>query len=176
MMLCSKLHCQKFFRLKLFSYKIGPWRRKAGVCMLDSMEAGVPRKALRGGISKVYLLENLSTFGHQCPQNGSKNDKMAPRTTRRCPHEGSRVVKAIRCVLSHPKGDSASWGINATSSVYINDLRSRQRRARPDAVLTVGRVGRQDGDTQTHAVHMLQACGLGSSQVMSSGWSISEGS
>ena len=25
------------------------------------------------------------------PTNGSKNDKMAPRTTRRCPHEGPRV-------------------------------------------------------------------------------------
>ena len=54
-----------------------------------------PRQALRGGISKVYLQENLSIFGNKCPQNGSKNDKMAPRTTRRYPHEGPRAVNLI---------------------------------------------------------------------------------
>ena len=45
-----------------------------------------PRKALRGGISKVNCQETLSTFGDKCPQNGSKNDPMAPRTTLECPH------------------------------------------------------------------------------------------
>ena len=54
-----------------------------------------PRKALRGGISKVYLKENLSTFGNKYQQNGPKNDKMAPRTTRRCPHEGPRAVPGV---------------------------------------------------------------------------------
>ena len=40
-----------------------------------------PRKALRGGISKVNFQEILSTLVNKCPQNGSKNDTMAPRTT-----------------------------------------------------------------------------------------------
>ena len=30
---------------------------------------------------KSIFLEILTTFGDKCPQNGSKNDKMAPRTT-----------------------------------------------------------------------------------------------
>jgi len=34
----------------------------------------------------------LPIFGDECPQNGSKNDKMAPRTTLRYPHEGPRVM------------------------------------------------------------------------------------
>ena len=33
-----------------------------------------PRKALRGGISKVNFQETLSSFGGKCPHNGSKND------------------------------------------------------------------------------------------------------
>ena len=51
-----------------------------------------PRKALRGGISKVNFQETLSIVGDKCPQNGSRNDPMAPRTTLECPHEGPSVV------------------------------------------------------------------------------------
>jgi hypothetical protein len=40
------------------------------------------------GYLKVNSLETLSIFGDKCPQNGSKNDLMAPRTTLECPHEG----------------------------------------------------------------------------------------
>ena len=36
-------------------------------------------------------------FGDKCPQNGSKNDKMAPRTTLRCPHEGPRLERLSIC-------------------------------------------------------------------------------
>ena len=50
-----------------------------------------PREALRGGISKVNFQETLSNFGDKCPQNGSKNDPMAPRTTLECPNEGPSV-------------------------------------------------------------------------------------
>ena len=57
-----------------------------------------PRKALRGGISKVNCQETLSIFGDKCPQNGSKNDPMAPRTTLECPHEGPSVVTHLLSV------------------------------------------------------------------------------
>ena len=30
-------------------------------------------------------------FGDKCPEHGSKNDPMAPRTTLECPHEGTSV-------------------------------------------------------------------------------------
>ena len=36
------------------------------------------------------------------PNNGSKNDKMAPRTTRRCLHERPRVVGFLRSFISSP--------------------------------------------------------------------------
>ena len=45
-----------------------------------------PRKALRGGISKVNFQETLSIFGDEYPQNGSKNEPRAPRTSLGCPH------------------------------------------------------------------------------------------
>ena len=35
----------------------------------------------------------LSTFGNKCPQNGSKNEPRAPRTSMGCPHEGPRAWK-----------------------------------------------------------------------------------
>ena len=41
----------------------------------------MPPKALRGGISKVNFEQSLSTFGNTCPQNGSKNEPMGPRTS-----------------------------------------------------------------------------------------------
>jgi hypothetical protein len=54
-------------------------------------QLGNPRKDLRGGISKVNFQETWSIFGDKCPQNSSKNDPMAPRTTLECPHEGPSV-------------------------------------------------------------------------------------
>ena len=44
------------------------------------------------GYHKVNYSENLSIFGDKYPQNGSKDDLMAPRTTLECPHEGPSVV------------------------------------------------------------------------------------
>ena len=38
----------------------------------------LPRKALRGGISKVNFQETWSIFGDKRPQNGSKNDPIVP--------------------------------------------------------------------------------------------------
>ena len=60
-------------------------------CREASMRVCSPRKALRG-VFKSQFLRDLFIFGDECPQNGSKNDKMAPRTTLRCPHEGPRVA------------------------------------------------------------------------------------
>ena len=49
-------------------------------------ELELPRRALRGGISKVNFEQGLSTFGYTCPQNGSKNEPRAPRTSLGYPH------------------------------------------------------------------------------------------
>ena len=54
-----------------------------------------PRKALRGGISKVNFQKTLSSSGDKSPQNGSKNDPMAPRLTLECPHEGLSVAHSL---------------------------------------------------------------------------------
>ena len=47
---------------------------------LRSSAACGPRRALRTSI-KSQVLNILSNFGDKCPQNGSKNDLTAPRTT-----------------------------------------------------------------------------------------------
>ena len=57
---------------------------------------------------KVNLSETLSIFGDKCSQNGSKNDKMAPRTTRRCPHEGPRVEDLKKLAEKFAKGAVAA--------------------------------------------------------------------
>ena len=44
------------------------------------------------GYLKVNSAEILSSFGDKCPQNGSRNDLLATRTTLECPHEGPSVV------------------------------------------------------------------------------------
>ena len=46
------------------------------------------------GYLKVNSSETLSIFGDKYPQNGSKNDLMAPRMTLECPHEGPSVGAA----------------------------------------------------------------------------------
>ena len=37
------------------------------------------------------FLRDIVIFVDKCPQNGSKNDPMVPRTSVGCPHEGPRV-------------------------------------------------------------------------------------
>jgi hypothetical protein len=54
-------------------------------------EPSKPPEALCGGISKVNFQETLSIFGDEYPQNGSKNEQRAPRTSMGCPHIGSFV-------------------------------------------------------------------------------------
>jgi len=44
------------------------------------------------GYLKVNSSETLSFLGDKCPQNGSKNDLMAPITTLECPHEEPSVA------------------------------------------------------------------------------------
>jgi len=51
----------------------------------------LPTQGSSWGYLKVNSSETLSIFGDTCPQNGSKNDLMAPRTTLECPHEGPSV-------------------------------------------------------------------------------------
>ena len=100
-----------------------------------------PRKALRGGISKVNFQETLSILGDKCPRNGSKNDPMAPRTTLECPHEGPSVSigfsKRVRLheklphldfyapskfeytLLSPRSGDAPLSGMSSSTSVSV---------------------------------------------------------
>ena len=40
---------------------------------------------------KSQFWEILTTFGDKYPQNGSKNEPMAPRTNLECPHKGPSV-------------------------------------------------------------------------------------
>ena len=47
------------------------------------------------GYLKVNSSETLSISGDKCPQNGSKKDRMAPRTTLECPHEGPSVEQGM---------------------------------------------------------------------------------
>jgi len=54
-----------------------------------------PRRALRGGISKVNFEQSLSTFCNKCPQNGSKNGSTAPTTGLGCPHIGPFVALTV---------------------------------------------------------------------------------
>ena len=62
------------------------------VSFMETVRTSKPRNALHGGSSKVNFQETLLISGDKCPQNGSKNDPMAPRTTLECPHEGPSVV------------------------------------------------------------------------------------
>ena len=73
---------------------------------LDSQPAAMLTAACRclatqgpwWGYSTVNFTETLSFFGDKCPQNGSKNGQMVPRTTLGCPHEGPRVVPCVDLV------------------------------------------------------------------------------
>ena len=88
---------------KLFPGHTGEQPRNLGVTDIPGYDRRCtkqPRKAIRGGISKVDFQETLSIFGDKCPQNGSKNDPMAPRTTLECPHEGPSVVKDQHVLLA----------------------------------------------------------------------------
>ena len=47
------------------------------------------------GYLRSQISRDLVDFDDKCPQNGSKNDPMAPRTTLKGPHEGASVVHSI---------------------------------------------------------------------------------
>ena len=53
------------------------------------------------GYLKVNFSESLSIFGDECPQNGSKNEPMTPRTNLECPHEGPRVDDGAAWSVAH---------------------------------------------------------------------------
>jgi hypothetical protein len=69
--------------LKMAQVETSRWPRLAYLFQVRSTAVAyqprMPRKALR--ISNVNFRETLSMFGDKCPQNGSKNNPMAPRTT-----------------------------------------------------------------------------------------------
>ena len=48
-----------------------------------------------GGYLTVHFSEALSIFGDKCPQNGSKNGEMAPRTGTGYPHIGPFVGRRV---------------------------------------------------------------------------------
>jgi len=52
----------------------------------------LPTQGPSWGYFKVNSSETLSIFGDKCPQNGSKNEQRAPRTSMGCPHIGPFVV------------------------------------------------------------------------------------
>ena len=80
--------CLSYFLVFVSPYlKIFEIQRRVSLCV----PRHGPLKALRGGISKVNFQETLSISGNKCPQDASKNDPMAPRTTLECPHEGPSV-------------------------------------------------------------------------------------
>ena len=59
-------------------------------------EEGTPTQGPSWGyLKKSIFKRTLSIFGDECPQNGSKNDPMAPRTTLECPHEGPSVAEKV---------------------------------------------------------------------------------
>ena len=45
------------------------------------------------GVFQKAICNRLSTFDNNSPQNGSKNEEMAPRTRTGCPHEGHSVAR-----------------------------------------------------------------------------------
>ena len=81
---------------------------------------------------KVNSSENLSIFGEECPQNGSKNDLMVPRTTMGCPHEGPRVVSDqsatkflyLFCRRQSSKPSGKCWHDWPTRGTVCGTLRS----------------------------------------------------
>ena len=79
-----------------------------------------PRRAFRGGISKVNCEQSLSTFGNTCPQNGSKNEPRAPKTSLGYPHEGPSVALA-QCRLP-------VQGAGFRTCVLFRGLGSNERR------------------------------------------------
>ena len=90
---------------------------------------GVPRRALRGGISKVNFEQSLPTFGNTCPQNGSNNEPRAPRTSLGYPHIGPFVVQlgtafATRSQSSNSRTHTAFHGGVSCEGVCCN-LRAR---------------------------------------------------
>ena len=61
---------------------------------LSDAVSGIAARPTQGpswGYLKSQFSRDLVNFRDECPQNGSKNDPMAPRTTLGCPHEGPRV-------------------------------------------------------------------------------------
>jgi len=89
-----------------------------------------PRKVLRGGISKVNFQETSSIFGDKCPQNCSKNDPMAPRTTLECSHEGPRVVKGARARAAPLPSRSCALPRSPPGGREIGNLLPNNRRQR----------------------------------------------
>jgi len=49
---------------------------------------------------KSHFRKILSTFGNKCPQNGSKNEQTAPRTSMGYPHEGPSVAGPLSSEFS----------------------------------------------------------------------------
>jgi len=66
------------------------------------------------GYLKVNCLGTLSFFDDKCPQNGSKNDLVAPRTILECPHEGPSVVTSRKRSSKPPELNL--WGYSCILS------------------------------------------------------------
>ena len=89
-MMCSKLRCQKFFKLKLFSYKLMRGKSRSagttggarisggkGVDDHDGLRAPLVAGTLRGVISKVnsnHVCQPLTTISHKMASRTRQSD------------------------------------------------------------------------------------------------------
>ena len=92
-----------------------------------------PARSTQGpswGYLKVNSSETLSIFGDKCPQNGSKNEEMAPRTKTGYPHIGPFVASwscmsghlTRNCVPSHTELCPRSLSLFSSSSLLLSSL------------------------------------------------------
>ena len=75
------------------------------------------------GYLKVFFSETLSMFGDKRPQNGSKNEEMAPRTKTGYPHIGpfvGTVARSVSLLLSPSLSPSLSLSLSLVMSLYLS--------------------------------------------------------
>ena len=81
----------------------------------DETSCFQPTQGSSWGYLKVNSSETLSIFADKCPQNGSKNEQRAPRTSMGCPHQGPSVDQHLSSNC-HPGGSPRmnQWFLNLT--------------------------------------------------------------
>ena len=80
-----------------------------------------PRKALRT-LNQKSFLEDLSTFGDKCPQNGFKTAPTAPIPHLGCPHKGPSVADLRR--TARGQTDLFNYGLRVVSNLWALKISS----------------------------------------------------